>query len=261
MKIHKSEATRSPLKRKPLRNPGESIQLEMENLLENEVLPQVMAAVMVVAFAVYEWIRWLTNTPPQPIPITIFALIFAGYTTYKVITVRKRYRNLRLGLEGEKAVGQYLERLRVQGCSIFHDIIGDNFNIDHVIVSTKGVFVIETKTYSKPVGGEAIVTFDGEEMLVNGFKPDRNPVIQVRALSNWLREMLHESTNRKYSVKGVVLLPGWFVNMQLKNTRDVWVLNPRALPNFIENEPDILAPEDVALISSRITNYMQNTDR
>jgi hypothetical protein len=31
--------TRSPLKRKPLRNPGESIQIEMERLLEEKLIP------------------------------------------------------------------------------------------------------------------------------------------------------------------------------------------------------------------------------
>lgn len=261
MKKQKPATTRSPLKKKPLRNPGESIQQEMETLLENEVLPHVMGAAIAIIFAVYEWVRWITNTPPQPIPITVFALIFAAFTTYKVVTVRQRYRNLRLGLEGEKAVGQYLERLRVQGCYIFHDIIGDKFNIDHVVVSPKGIFVIETKTYSKPIRGEAIATFDGEEVLVNGFKPDRNPATQVRALSNWLREMLYESTSKKYPVRGVVLLPGWFVKMQLKEKRDVWVLEPKAFPSFLEREPAVLAPEDLALIVSRISNYMQNIDK
>jgi hypothetical protein len=162
MKTRKVRPTRSPLKKKPLRNPGESIQREMENLLDSEVLPQFIAAFMIVAFAVYEWIRWLGDAPPRPILITILALGYIAYTAYKVITVRKRYRSLQLGYEGEKAVGQYLEGLRAQGCRVFHDVIGDNFNIDHIVVSTKGIFVIETKTYNKPIKGEAIATFDGE---------------------------------------------------------------------------------------------------
>jgi hypothetical protein len=38
------------------------------------------------------------------------------------------------GREGEKAVGQYLERLRARGYQVLHDIPGENFNIDHVLI-------------------------------------------------------------------------------------------------------------------------------
>jgi hypothetical protein len=261
MKARKSPATRSPIRRKPLRNPGESLQLEMESLFDTKVLPYVIATIMAVLFAVYEWLRWFTNTPPRPIPITILALGVISYSVYRVVTVRKQFRTLNQGLEGEKSVGQQLEELRIQGCRIFHDIIGDNFNIDHVVVSTKGIFVIETKTYSKPINGNAVATFDGEVLLINGYKPERDPVQQVQALSTWLQGMLYESTNRKYKVRGVVVLPEWYVNMHQKAKRDVWVLNPKALAGFINHEAEILTQEDVALISSRIINYMQNVDK
>jgi hypothetical protein len=49
--------------------------------------------------------------------------------------------------------------------------------------------------------------------------------------------------------------------MQLKSKSDVWALNPKSLPAFIENEANVLRSEDVALISSRIINYMQNIDK
>lgn len=44
-----------------------------------------------------------------------------------------------------------------------------------------GIFTVETKTFSKPARGNAKVTFDGENILVNGFRPDRDPVTQARA--------------------------------------------------------------------------------
>jgi hypothetical protein len=87
--------------------------------------------ITVVFFAMYEWWRWYFQTPPQPLSVTAAALLAVGYSMYKFTTIRKRFRNLRLGLQGEKAVGQYLERLRGQGYRVFHDIVGDNFNIRH----------------------------------------------------------------------------------------------------------------------------------
>lgn len=88
---------------------------------------------------------------------------------------------LRLGMEGEKYVGQSLEALRRQECQGFHDLLGDGFNIDHVVVAPQGVFVIETKTRSKPARGPVTIDFDGERVLVNGFAPDRDPVPKFAA--------------------------------------------------------------------------------
>ena len=138
-----------------------------------------------------------------------------------------------------KAVGQYLEDLRRQGCRVFHDILGDGFNIDHVVVSPRGIFVIETKTYSKSSRGRGVVEFDGERILVNGLEPERNAVRQVRALAARLKHLLAESTGRRFPVRCVVMFPGWFVENRAKGPSDVWVLNPKGLPAFIEPAEEV----------------------
>jgi hypothetical protein len=85
-------------------------------------------------------------------------------------------------------------------------------------------------------------------------------VSQVRALGHWLRDLLAESTNRRFPVKCAVVFPGWFVESRGKNNGAVWVLNHKGLPAFIENEPIVLKTEDVALVSSRISSHMQTVD-
>jgi Nuclease-related domain len=246
----------SPLKRKPLRNPGESVHQERERLIEDQWVPYVFIAVMTACFAFFEWVRWYTKTPPQPVVFSVVALLAVALCTYKFFTVRKRNRALRLGEDGEKAVGQYLEHLRSHGCRVFHDIVGEGFNIDHVVVSLRGIFVIETKTYSK--WGRGVVEFNGERILVNGSAPERNPVRQVRALGAWFRDLLAESTGRRFPIRCAVVFPGWFVEDRARKPSDVWVINPKGLPSFIEHEPVQLKPEDVALVSSRIIGHMQS---
>jgi len=249
---------RSPLKRKPLRNPGESLQLERAWLFDEELLPSLLFATVFVLFAVHEWMQVFFNLGPSPRTISVVAMIAVGYCTFRFIALRKRSDRLRLGLEGEKAVGQFLEDLRRTGCRVFHDIVGDGFNIDHVVVSPRGIFVIETKTYSKSNRGRGVVEFDGERILVNGFEPERNAVRQVRALATWLRDLLAESTGRRFPIRCAVVFPGWFVENHTKRPSDVWVLNPKGLPTFIHREPVQLKPEDVALVSSRIIAHMQS---
>jgi len=247
---------RSPLKRKPLRNPGESLQEEIHSIQTEQLTPPLMMAVFGILFAAFEWWRWFRGAPPQPLGFSFLALIAIGYGSYKWIILRRRVKSLRLGMDGEKAVGQFLEALRSQGCRVFHDIVGNEFNIDHVIIGSRGVFTIETKTFSKPARGQAYAKYDGERILFNGLGPERNPVRQSRAARDWLANLLFETTAKRYPVRGVVVLPGWYVDSSDDRRHDTWVLNPKALPGFIEHEPIVLKEEDIALASSRLINYV-----
>lgn len=257
MRNAKKPGKRSPLDRDPLRNPGESLQEEMQELLDSQLAPTFILAIGFVFFAAWEWRLKFTKSPPQPELLTFLAVLLIGYSTYQFFSVRRKLRSMKLGLVGEKLVGQFLEDLRRQGCRVFHDIVGKEFNLDHVVVGPQGVFVIETKTYSKPDRGQTIVDYDGERIRVNGIEPDRNAIIQARAARNWLDNLLSEATGRRFPMRGVVLLPGWYVK-QTKDGQasDIWVLNPKALKSFMEHEPAVLKGEDVALISSRLTDYV-----
>lgn len=163
------------------------------------------------------------------------------------------------GLEGELVVGQFLERLRADGFTVFHDVIGAGFNIDHVLIGPAGVFTIETKTWSKPASGDARVTFDGEKISVGGLKLDRDPVTQAKGQAAWLRTVLSESTGRKVEARPVIVFPGWFVEGPRQGYKDVWVLEPKALPAFLASEPAPLSEQ--RQIVAKVGTLMALCDR
>jgi hypothetical protein len=248
---------RSPLKRKPLRNPGESLQEEIQRVLDSRQLPLIVIAACAIGFAVNEWWRQFFSTQPQPLAATLIAVVVVSYCSYRLLRLRKRVASLHLGLEGEKTIGQFLEANRADGWRVFHDIPCHGFNIDHVLIAPQGVFAIETKTFSRPARGKPSVKYDGERILVDGFEPDRNPIAQARAVRNWLRESLHEYTGMDYPVRGVVLLPGRYVDAPKGQRRtDIWVLNPKAFPKFVECQPVVLKNEDVAKAGDRVINLV-----
>lgn len=154
MNFAKKAEKRSPLKRKPLRNPGESLQEEIHLIQTEQLIPPFIMAFFGVLIAALEWWRHFRELPPQPFVVSALAFVAIIYCTYKWVILRRRIRLLRLGMAGEKAVGQFLEALRSQGCRIFHDIVGKDFNIDHVVIGPRGVFTIETKTSSKILLGD-----------------------------------------------------------------------------------------------------------
>lgn len=59
-------------------------------------------------------------------------------------------------------------------------------------------------------------------------------------------------------VRGALVYPGWFVDPSLKNAfEDLWVLEPKALPDFIERESIRLSDADVALASYHLSRYIR----
>lgn len=255
-----TEATKSPIKDKPLRHPGQSLEEERRLLIGDTVESPLLMALVFVILALLEWWRYWQNMKPSPELFTIAAVVFVLWAAWRVWRVRKRLRALSQGIEGEKAVGQFLERLRVAGYDVFHDIVASGFNIDHVLIGPAGIFSVETKTWSKPARGDARIQFDGDRLLVNGHPPDRDPVIQAKAQANWLRNLLAESTGRKLDVHPVVLFPGWFIESH-KGDRGIWVLEPKALPSFLSNSPHRVEPSDVKLASFHLSRFIRSTER
>lgn len=256
----KNLAVRSPLKSKPRRNPGQSLDEEMARIVEEEGLSWAAALMAIVVLAGMEWLQWYLDAPRRPLVFTGVAVGFAALVGFKLFGVRKRVRALKLGRDGERAVGQYLDDLREKGCRIFHDLRGEGFNVDHVIVSRHGVYTVETKTLSKPVGRDARVRFDGARLEVDGRQLDRDPLKQAQAQARWVSDLLTESTGRSYSVRPVIVFPGWYVTSDIRGgSEGAWVLNPRALPAFIEHEPSRISEEDVRLAAYHLSRHARAT--
>jgi hypothetical protein len=256
-----SNATRSPIKDRPLRTPGQSLQEERDSLLIDRLLPALMISIMTIAFAGFEWIRFTTGSPPSPILFTAIAGIALAYLLWVLVQVVPKSRTLRQGIIGERAVGQFLERLREQGYQIFHDVVGSGFNVDHVLVGPAGIFTIETKTWSKPVRGDARVICNADRLRAGTLKPDRNPIIQAKAQSSWLKQLVTESTGRPFEVWPVVLFPGWYVEQDEESRRHLWVLEPKALPAFLASAKQRLSPEDIKLASFHISRFIRSVER
>jgi hypothetical protein len=256
-----SASTKSPIKDKPLRLPGQSLEEERRKLFEDKVETPFFLAMFFILFAAMEWWRYYSELPPHPLFFSVVAGILVVFAGWRIWQTRPQVRNLKQGIEGEKAVGQYLERLRENGYQVFHDLVGTGFNVDHVLIGPAGVFTVETKTWSKPAHGNVTIKFDGERLTVAGREPERDPIVQARAQAGWLRSLLLESTGRTFEVFPVILFPGWFIEQAEGTLRNIWVLEPKALPQFLGNAPQCLAPEDVKLASFHLSRFIRAAER
>ena len=247
---------KSPLKAAPLREPGQSLGDELVELLYGKAMMWVTIGVLGLALAGHEWLRWWLNSPPQPLAASALAVALVAIAVWKVAGLLPRARDVALGRLGEKVVGQSLEQLRVAGYQVFHDIVGDHCNVDHVIVGPGGVFVVETKTRMKPRGRDAVVVFDGEGVTVDGLTPDRDPIVQVQAAAHHVAEIIRSTTGQDARVHAVVLYPGWFTRSARGSP--VWVLNETAFPKWVLAEKPVLGDAEVRRIAAGIAMHVRH---
>ena len=247
---------KSPIKRPPLRDAGASTRDRCNSLLNERLLFWIVGGAFFIVAAAQEWLRYYKNTPPSPKMITGLACIACFVVAIKVRITMKELHRLALGLSGEKAVAEKLDELRAHGYHVIHDIPGDSFNVDHVVVGPTGVFVIETKTRSKVQGPDARVDYDGKVIRVAGFEQDRDPIKHVRALSDFVRTLIKNKLGLDIVVQPVVVFPGWWVN-EPRPTPDVWVLNETRLLGYIKNERNEMRPERVLTVSSALKDHVR----
>ena len=252
----KKAASKSPLKEPLLRLPGQSIDEQMDRLFNEKLLNYGLFAFAFFLLVLISWIQALNQSQLNPWLMSIVAAPVIAYCGFRFWRTAKEIKRLRLGRDGERAVAEQLDVLKQQGAIVFHDLIGDGFNLDHVVLSRRGIFVVETKTYTKPAKRSSSVTFDGKTLLVNGFEPQRNPITQAEGNAKWLTDMLRASTGKEFPVRPVVLFPGWFVEPFPKGS-SVWVLNPQALPSFIQHEPTRIEESDLHMAAYHLARYIK----
>lgn len=245
----------SPIKTPPLRLPGQSIEERISELhsewFDHLVLPLCLVALAMVAW----WQRWF-SVLLNPWALTILAVISSIYTWQKAAPLLKTVKNLRLGRDGERVVGQMLEPLRGKGYRVFHDIPGADFNIDHAIVGPAGIFTIETKTKTKPMDGSHKILYDGHAIRLEDGRSFQQPLIQARAQAHGLANFLNDGRTKTFTVRPVVVFPEWYVEtIGPRNKNDVWVLNPKQLASWLDQEPRVLSTDAIDAASHALTQY------
>ena len=153
-----------------------------------------------------------------------------GWGLHSFIRHAGNRRNAREGLAAERMTAQELNRLIGSGCQVLHDVPGDGFNLDHVVISPRGVFMVETKSFKKPVKAtddrHYKVQYDGKALLFPNWSSVK-PIDQARKQAQWLARYLRTATNQQIPVIATVALPGWWIDLVKGSaSADVRVFTP-----------------------------------
>ncbi len=234
------KSLRPSFKKNLLRIPGGSLLRRLDNL--NEQINLYGVYVIVLPLIIYSTLisySYFTDTKPSPSVIWISILsgtAIIAYFVFALVKLLSQRRSIRLGYEGELAVGQELNRLMLQGYWVYHDFPAATFNIDHIVVGSSGVFAVETKTRAQGTARnrslEATVTYDGR-MLTYADTTDFETIEQAEQQADWLSTWLETATGEPIAVRAIVTLPGWVVKRT--SADGIPVVNPRQFASLFEH--------------------------
>lgn len=235
------KSKRNPLTFQMLRAPGESISERIEELnIDIDQNLTFTVFVPLLCYSAYLSTRYIAQVQVSPIAFFLLASGFVAYCGFKLNKAFIQRHNEQLGLDCERAVGQELNQLMLEGYRVFHDFQADNFNIDHVVIGENGVFAIETKGRPKPDRGrgqeDVRVVYDGQVLQFPTWR-EKEPLEQAKRQAVWLESWIRSAVGEQVPVKPVLALPGWFVDRKSKDFLIYNGKNPQYLMKITTETP------------------------
>jgi hypothetical protein len=196
-------------------------------------------------------------------PITQVNLMLIGGLTIsasivvmiKLIIALNQRRRLSLAYEAEVVVGKELDRLASSSYRIFHDVPADTSTIGHIVVGSKGVFMVETVSRPNPnvtsKNGSAIpVEYNGHVLFYPDGK-DLKTLEKVADRASRLSDWLGHKIGEPIAIRSVVTLPGWTVKRTSAN--GIPVVNPKQFGALFEHiQPRYLSEEMICRIIEQL---------
>ena len=219
-----------------LRVAGQSLDEKLDEL-HNNILDKTFSHMGVIFVAVILIISF--NLPSYAY---VFVGIFYFYTLWCIVKYTPMIRNYKLGRDGERSVAQYLSVVARQlskedsNMHIYNDLVNEKTasNIDHVVVSKKGIFIFETKTYRKDKGIKNTIKSDGKKLFKNGYEITNDIPLQVKGQIKWLQDELLQKTGKKYPVIASIVFIKWYVEGD--KIDDINISTAKNLKYILENQ-------------------------
>jgi len=141
-----------------------------------------------------------------------------------------RALDARRGAVAEEAVGNLLGDLPA-GYFVVHDFVSKRENIDHIVISTKGILTVETKSH------KGVVTCEGEMLKRDGKPFEKDFIKQAWAEAYSIRDLLTDKGICNLRPQPVIVFTEADVQVKEK-VRGVKIIGSKDLHAFLEGLPD-----------------------
>lgn len=146
----------------------------------------------------------------------------------------------RRGAVAEEDVGNLLSELPA-GYFVVHDFLSNRGNIDHIVISRKGILTVETKSHRGVVGCE------GEMLKLYGQPFEKDFINQAWAQAFTIRDLLAGHGISAPKPQPVILFAN--ADVQVRNqVRGVEIISRRYLPVYLERLPTRMTAKEAEKI-------------
>lgn len=195
-------------------------------------------------------------------------IAFGGWRIQGLFRCLEEMRRIRLGLRGEQAVAEAAEELGFAGYRAFHDLPGSeikpsnqSWNIDHVLIGSRGLFVLESKARMRRSGAGTQLSHevraDGERLIFST-SYDEKAIPEAKRNARDLGAWLTKRTGEPVTVDWLVVIPGYFVKTDQQNAGHV--MNAKYLVKFLAEQPERIAPAQVRRIIAGVDEICRDVE-
>ena len=175
-----------------------------------------------------------------------FLIVAVGYFYWvkgmgdKAEAYSKRAANARQGAVAEEVVGDLLGELPA-GYFVVHDFVSKRGNIDHIVISTKGILTVETKSH------RGVVTCEGA-LLHRDEKPfEKDFIKQAWAQAFFIQDIIARQNISVPKPQPVILFAN--ANVQVRQqVRGVEIVSRRYFPAYLKRLPNRISASEAEKI-------------
>jgi len=223
---------------------------------QQRLRPYFLVTGFLFAFLLLEVFRWYSNSPPLPAVVLGLFFISMAFAIYQLRDFKDQLRFIRLGKNGEPALWDIISKYSEQtGSTIYKDVVIGKEVIDFVVVNQTGVVLINVCNWRTPTNSEATIEYNEEQILLNGYRPDTNPLVFLKTARELLGNKLYVSTGKPIDIECVAVFPEWFVKSPSEHV-SVKVINPREMQGVFESRVSSLSDNDKWLLNYHITKII-----
>lgn len=182
---------------------------------------------------------------------SLLLMLLVGFRLARIIGARNM---MRLAHESRLATRRVLDPLLKEKYRVFHDVVSDQFSIDHLVVGPKGVFAIQS--HARPVSAnkqspdDRIVTYNGRELFFPKGS-DHGIVENARLNAEKLSQWLSGQTEEPIAVRAIISLPGWTVRRT--SSEGIPIINPKQFASLFDHiQPWQLPASAIESIEQRL---------
>ena len=141
----------------------------------------------------------------------LFGVACVVIVAWSVFTLRawRHWRDCRFAARADAALGAALDRLAMQGHRVFHAVTLGKQCFEHVIVGSRGLFVV--RTVARRPGRMNAARLNDRTLEFHDGKLLVDPILEAEQGARMLSELASRQLGHALRVRAVVAVPGWEV--------------------------------------------------